>query len=47
MQHFVPLLSGISEDIKEDQQVSSEAILGTGKRVPTWSIRERSTTRNN
>ncbi|WP_353271541.1 hypothetical protein [Wolbachia endosymbiont (group A) of Rhorus exstirpatorius] len=35
MQHFVPLLSGISEDIKEDQQVSSEAILGTGKRVPT------------
>ncbi|WP_259348834.1 OTU domain-containing protein [Wolbachia pipientis] len=34
MQHFVPLLSGISEDIKEDQQVSSEAILGTDKGIP-------------
>ena len=61
MRHFVPLLSGISEDIKENQPVSneeifstdikssyfsstrakksqpvsSEAILGTGKRIPT------------
>ncbi|WP_265045298.1 MULTISPECIES: hypothetical protein [unclassified Wolbachia] len=34
MQHFVPLLSGISEDIKEDQQVSSEEIFSTDKRVP-------------
>ncbi|WP_353279229.1 hypothetical protein [Wolbachia endosymbiont (group A) of Cydia amplana] len=41
MQHFVPLLSGISEDIKEDQQVSSEAILGTGKRVPTSDQSEK------
>ncbi|AGK00501.1 MULTISPECIES: OTU domain-containing protein [unclassified Wolbachia] len=41
IQHFVPLLSGISEDIKEDQQVSSEAILGTGKRVPTSDQSEK------
>lgn len=34
MQHFVPLLSGISEDIKENQQISSEEILGTDKGVP-------------
>lgn len=34
MQHFVPLLSGISEDIKENQQISSEEIFSTDKGVP-------------
>lgn len=39
--HFVPLLSGISEDITESQQVSSEEIFSTDKRVPTSDQSEK------
>lgn len=39
--HFVPLLSGISENITESQQVSSEEIFSTDKRVPTSDQSEK------